>query len=84
MPYLIIFMTCTKVLQKRPKELWNTLEVEYGIDDAGIKRFAISNFTSYKMVDNKYVGYQIHEYQELLRQVEKDETIFNETLKFRT
>ena len=41
---------------KTAKELWNTLEVEYGIDDVGIKRFAISNFNIYKMVDNKYVG----------------------------
>ena len=66
---------------KMAKELWNTLEVEYGIDDVGIKRFAISNFNSYKMVDNKSVGDQIHEYQELLRQVEKDGTIFNENFK---
>ena len=33
------------------------------------------------MVDNKSVGDQIHEYQELLRQVEKDGTIFNENFK---
>ena len=69
---------------KMAKELWNTLEVEYGIDDAGIKRFAISNFNSYKMVNNKSVGDQIHEYQELLRQVEKMGLFLMKTLKFRT
>ena len=66
---------------KTAKELWNTLEAEYGIDDAGTKRFSISNFNNYKMVDNKSVGDQIHVYQELLRQVEKDGTIFNENFK---
>ena len=63
------------------KELWNTLEAEYGIVDAGIKRFMISNFNSYKMVENKPVGDQIHEYQEFLRKIEKGGTTFSEDFK---
>lgn len=54
------------------KELWQALEAEYGIVDAGIDRFTVSNFNGYKMVENKSVGEQIHEYQELLRGVEKN------------
>ncbi|RXH95517.1 hypothetical protein DVH24_008017 [Malus domestica] len=53
------------------KELWETLEAEYGIVDAGMDRFTVSNFNDYKMVNNKSVGEQIHGYQELLRGVEK-------------
>ncbi|CAN6586555.1 unnamed protein product [Malus baccata var. baccata] len=49
------------------KELWETLEVEYGIVDAGMDRFTVSSFNDYKVVNNKSAGEQIHEYQELLR-----------------
>ncbi|CAL2241227.1 unnamed protein product [Prunus armeniaca] len=63
------------------KELWQALEAEYGIVDAGIDRFTVSNFNGYKMVENKSVGEQIHEYQELLRGVEKKGTKFSEDFK---
>ena len=63
------------------KELWETLEAEYGIVDAGMDRFTVSNFNDYKMVNNKSVGEQIHEYQELLRGVEKKGTKFSENFK---
>ncbi|KAH7856800.1 hypothetical protein Vadar_005696 [Vaccinium darrowii] len=56
------------------KELWKTLEAEYGTMDAGIERFTVSNFNGYKMKDEKLVGDQIHEFQELLRGVEKKGT----------
>ncbi|RXH91753.1 hypothetical protein DVH24_020776, partial [Malus domestica] len=38
------------------KELWETLEAEYGIVDVGMDRFTVSNFNDYKMVNNKSVG----------------------------
>ncbi|CAL2244459.1 unnamed protein product [Prunus armeniaca] len=63
------------------KELWQALEAAYGIVDAGIDRFTVSNFNGYKMVENKSVGEQIHEYQELLRGVEKKGTKFSEDFK---
>lgn len=63
------------------KELWQALEDEYGIVDAGIDRFTVSNFNGYKMVENKSVGEQIHEYQELLRGVEKKGTKCSEDFK---
>ncbi|GMP38848.1 hypothetical protein CsSME_00009953 [Camellia sinensis var. sinensis] len=63
------------------KELWKTLEAEYGTVDAGIDRFIVSNFNGYKMKDDILVGDQIHEFQELLRKVEKKGTTFNEEFK---
>ncbi|KAH7853202.1 hypothetical protein Vadar_034739 [Vaccinium darrowii] len=63
------------------KELWKTLEAEYGTVDAGIERFTVSNFNGYKMKDEKPVGDQIHEFQELLRGVEKKGTTFSEEFK---
>lgn len=55
------------------KELWDALEAKYGIVDAGVDRLTVSNFNSYKMVETKYVGDQIHEYQELLRGIYRKE-----------
>mgnify|MGYP003703467655 FL=1 len=49
------------------KELWKTLEAEYGTVDAGIDRFIVSNFNRYKMKDEVLVGCQIHEFQVLFR-----------------
>ncbi|KAL6212271.1 hypothetical protein ACLB2K_017492 [Fragaria x ananassa] len=63
------------------KELWDALEAEYGIVDVGVDRFIVSNFNSYKMVETKSVGDQIHEYQELLRGIEKKGTKFSEDFK---
>ncbi|KAH7865001.1 hypothetical protein Vadar_001022 [Vaccinium darrowii] len=63
------------------KELWKTLEAEYGTVDAGIERFTASNFNGYKLKDEKPVGDQIHEFQKVLRGVEKKGTTFSEELK---
>ncbi|KAH7833027.1 hypothetical protein Vadar_002484 [Vaccinium darrowii] len=49
--------------------------------DAGIERFTVSNFNGYKMKNEKPVGDQIHEFQELLRGVEKKGTTFSEEFK---
>ncbi|KAI5312170.1 hypothetical protein L3X38_041343 [Prunus dulcis] len=38
---------------KNAKTLWDELEAEYGIEDAGIDCFTISNFNNYMMVENK-------------------------------
>ncbi|KAI5353977.1 hypothetical protein L3X38_006871 [Prunus dulcis] len=66
---------------KNSKTLWNELEAEYGIEDAGIDRFTISNFNNYMMVENKTVSEQIHEYQDFLRKIELKGTKFNEEFK---
>ncbi|KAH7845127.1 hypothetical protein Vadar_000046 [Vaccinium darrowii] len=63
------------------KELWKTLEAKYGTVDAGIERFTVSNLNVYKTKDEKLVGDQIHEFQELLRGVEKKGTTFSEEFK---
>jgi len=40
---------------KSVKELWTTLEDEYGLDDAGIKRFTSSSFNKF-MSDKKPIN----------------------------
>ncbi|GKB65556.1 hypothetical protein Tco_0921742 [Tanacetum coccineum] len=45
------------------KELWDSLEAKYIADDALSKKFFVSNFTNYKMIDSRPV---IEQYNELL------------------
>jgi hypothetical protein len=63
------------------KELWENLEAEYGIADAGIERFNASTFNKYVMVDGKSINEQIHEFLEYLREVEKSGSTFSEDYK---
>lgn len=74
--YDVYFTTTEKA-----KELWDLLEAEYGLDDAGVNRFAASSFNSYKMIDGKSIGDQIHEFKELLKGAEKSGTTFSEDFK---
>ncbi|GKC22394.1 zinc finger, CCHC-type containing protein [Tanacetum coccineum] len=45
------------------KELWDTLEAKYMVEDASSKKFLVSNFTNYKMTDSRLV---LEQYNELL------------------
>ena len=55
---------------KSVKELWITLEKEYGLDDTGIKRFTSSSFNKFMMSDNKPVNDQLHEFQDFIRHLQ--------------
>lgn len=46
------------------KELWDSLESKYMAEDASSKKFLVSNFNNYKMVDSRPV---MEQYNELLR-----------------
>jgi len=46
---------------KSTKELWTTLEDEYGLDDAGIERFT-SSFNKFMITDSKPINDQLHEF----------------------
>ncbi|KAL4580426.1 hypothetical protein LXL04_016618 [Taraxacum kok-saghyz] len=43
------------------KELWNSFEYKYMSEDASSKKFLVSNFMGYKMVDTRPVMEQYHE-----------------------
>ncbi|GKA36817.1 zinc finger, CCHC-type containing protein [Tanacetum coccineum] len=45
------------------KELWDSLEAKYMVEDASSKKFLISNFINYKMTDSRPV---LEQYNELL------------------
>ncbi|GJR15756.1 zinc finger, CCHC-type containing protein [Tanacetum coccineum] len=46
------------------KELWDSLESKYMVEDASSKKFLVSNFNNYKMVDSRPV---MEQFNELLR-----------------
>ncbi|GJX29084.1 zinc finger, CCHC-type containing protein [Tanacetum coccineum] len=48
---------------KSSKELWDSLEAKYMVEDASSKKFLVSNFTSYKMTNSRPV---MEQYNELL------------------
>ena len=41
---------------KSAKELWDNLEAEYGLYNAGVERFNITSFLRYVMVDDKCIN----------------------------
>nr|GEX11236.1 zinc finger, CCHC-type [Tanacetum cinerariifolium] len=45
------------------KELWDTLEAKYMVEDASSKKFFVSNFTNYKLTDSRPI---LEQYNELL------------------
>ena len=50
------------------KELWDKLEARYMTEDATSKKFLVSRFNSYQMVDNRSVIEQLHEIERMLNQ----------------
>nr|GEV93595.1 zinc finger, CCHC-type [Tanacetum cinerariifolium] len=63
------------------KELWDSLESKYMAQDSSSKKFLVSNFNSYKMVDSRPVMEQYNELLRILRQntqhgLKMDESIF--------
>ena len=55
---------------KSDKELWEALEAEYGLDDAGIEQFTSSSFNKFMMFDSKPINEQIHEFQDYIRHLQ--------------
>nr|GEX26802.1 zinc finger, CCHC-type [Tanacetum cinerariifolium] len=50
------------------KELWDSLESKYMDEDSSSKKFLVSNFNNYKMVDSRPVMEQYNELFRILRQ----------------
>ncbi|XP_060183142.1 uncharacterized protein LOC132613103 [Lycium barbarum] len=53
------------VTNKSAKEIWDSLEKKYGVDDAGKKKYVVGRWIKFQMVDNKPIMEQVHEYENL-------------------
>ena len=66
------------------KKLWVSLDKKYKTEDAGTKKFIVRRFLEYKVVDNKTVISQVHEFQLILHETEAECMILPETFQVAT
>nr|GLL29583.1 uncharacterized protein LOC109152108 [Ipomoea trifida] len=55
--------------EESSKDLWDVLEAKYISEDASSKKFLVSEFNEFKMVDNRSVMEQFHEIVRILGQI---------------
>lgn len=64
--YVDSYITC-----KTAKELWDALDVKFGVSDAGSELYLIEQLFDYKMVEDRSVVEQAHEIQSLAKELEQ-------------
>ncbi|XP_022880640.1 uncharacterized protein LOC111397908 [Olea europaea var. sylvestris] len=66
---------------KSAKELWESLDTKYKIEDAGTKKFIAGRFLDYKMVDSKTVILQVQELQIVLSDIHAERMKLSESFQ---
>jgi len=54
---------------KSEKALWETLDKNYKVEDADVKKFIVIKFLDFKMVDSRIVMSQVQEFQLILHDI---------------
>ncbi|XP_039686017.1 uncharacterized protein [Medicago truncatula] len=62
------------------KDLWDKLETRYMREDATSKKFLVSHFNNYKMVDHKSVMEQLYEIERILNNYKQHNMNMDETI----
>ncbi|KAK2997500.1 hypothetical protein RJ639_024791 [Escallonia herrerae] len=63
------------------KALWESLEKKYKTEDAGSKKFVVSKFVDFKMVDSKTVISQVQEFQLILHDIHAEGMVLGESFQ---
>ncbi|KAK3043320.1 hypothetical protein RJ639_002563 [Escallonia herrerae] len=63
------------------KALWESLERKYKTEDAGSKKFVVSKFLDFKMVDSKTVISQVQEFQLILHDIHAEGMVLGESFQ---
>ena len=64
---------------KTTKELCDSLDKKYKIEDAGLKKFIVGKFLDFKMVDSKTVLSQVQELQVVVHDIHAEGMTLSET-----
>ncbi|KAI3693503.1 hypothetical protein L1987_76446 [Smallanthus sonchifolius] len=62
------------------RELWDALEAKYMAEDSSSKKFLVTNFNSYKMVDSRPIMEQFNELLHILGQFTRHEMHMDESI----
>ncbi|XLR35191.1 hypothetical protein S83_063091 [Arachis hypogaea] len=62
------------------KELWDKLEEKYMAEDATSKKFLVTRFNNYKMVDGRSVMEQLHEIERILNNFKQHNMHMDDTI----
>uniref|UniRef100_A0A2N9HZD6 Integrase catalytic domain-containing protein n=1 Tax=Fagus sylvatica TaxID=28930 RepID=A0A2N9HZD6_FAGSY len=54
---------------KSAKDIWEALKKKYSTEDAGLKKYVVGRFLDYKMIDDKPIMEQVHEYQNVVLEI---------------
>lgn len=60
---------------KTAKEIWDALELKYGTDDVGFKKYAVCRWLNFKIDDTKPTMDQSYEYENLMADILAEEKI---------
>ncbi|XP_019198081.1 PREDICTED: uncharacterized protein LOC109191863 [Ipomoea nil] len=66
--------------EESSKDLWDVLEAKYISEDASSKKFLVSEFNDYKMVDNRPVMEQFHEIVRILGQMRQHDMHMDDSI----
>ena len=63
---------------KTARELWESLNRKYKMEDAGMKKFVVDRFLDYKMVDSKTIKSQVQDLQVILHEIHAEGSVLSE------
>ena len=66
------------------KELWESSKKKYNTNDAGLKKFVISRFMEFKMIDSKVVMSQVQKLQIILHEIHEGKMVLSESFQVAT
>ena len=64
-------MTCMIIITliSSAKEIWEALQKKYDTEEAGTKKYDVSRYMKYQMIDDKYVEAQSHELMKIAHEI---------------
>ncbi|XP_062089392.1 uncharacterized protein LOC133795929 [Humulus lupulus] len=68
-------------VMKTAKELWDSLDHKYKVEDAGAKKFLVGQFLNFKMVDSKNVISQVQDLQLIIHGIQAERMVFSSSFQ---